>query len=76
LGQIFPPSVFPFSLSSAITDESFVPTAKMFFSKPCKLQVRNCREMIPAEISLAICFWYNKVGPSMLKTETCSKMDE
>jgi len=34
----------------------------------------NCREMIPVEISLAICFWYNRDGPSMLITETCNKL--
>ena len=75
LGWIVPMlNVFPVSPSSVRTDESFVPTAKMFFSKPCKLQVLNCREMIPVEISLAICFRYNKDGPSMLITETCNKM--
>jgi hypothetical protein len=31
--------------------------------------------VIPEAISLAICFWYDKVRPSKLKTETCNKLD-
>lgn len=28
---------------------------------------------MPVEISLAICFWYNTVGPSISRTETCEE---
>lgn len=64
-------SLFPVSLSRAKTDESFVATAKTFFSKPCRLQLTNCSEIIPVHSSLSICCWYNTVGPSMSTTKTC-----
>lgn len=58
-------SMFPLSLSRTKTDESLVATTKKFFSKPCKLQVSNWRDMMPEEMSLAICFLYSTVGPSV-----------
>lgn len=64
-------SMFPESLSRAKTDESLVPTTKTFLSKPCKLQVSNCIDMMPVQISLSKCFWYNTVGPSISTKATC-----
>ena len=49
-------SVFPVSLSRAKIDESFVATAKIFFSKPCRMQVSNHTEMTPVLNSLSISF--------------------
>ena len=63
--------VFPDSVSSATTEESLVAATKTFFSKPCKLQVTDCKEIIPVLSSLAKCLSYNKVGPSRLIRQTC-----
>ena len=63
-------SLLPVSLSRAKTDESLVATAKTFFSKPCRLQLTNCSEIISEHSSLSICCWYKVVGPSMSTTET------
>ena len=66
-------SMFPVSLSKAKTDESFVATTKTFFSKFCRLQVLNCVEMMPRQISLAIWLWNMILGPSVSTSESCYK---
>lgn len=65
--------VFPVSISSAITEESLLATTKAFLSKPWKLQVLNCKEMIPELSSLVKCRSYNKVDPSKSNSETCGR---
>lgn len=65
------PIMFPVSLSRAKTDESLIATTNTFFSKPCTLQLSNCKEMMPEQISLAMCFVYNTVASSMSTREIC-----
>lgn len=66
-------SVFPVSLSSVTTDESFVATIITFFSKPWKLHVSKCIEIIPVQNSLAMCLSYKTLGPSGSINDTCTQ---